>query len=131
MDELIERIALVLSVEAGVARIAIGHVIGFLQKEFPEGPAAEFLQKTPGAEDVIAAATAAAAPASGLGGLAALLGGSAGGLFGLATQLGNAGLSSDQMRTLAREIFAYAGPVIGEENVEAIKNGVPGLSQFL
>ena len=51
MDELIERVSAAIGVDAGVAKTAIGHVLAFLQKELPDGPVAEFLDKVAGARD--------------------------------------------------------------------------------
>ncbi len=63
MEELIKRICASVGIDEDTAKISIGHVLGFLQKEFPEGPVAELLGKIPGGQDAIAAA--AAAPGSG------------------------------------------------------------------
>lgn len=128
MDELIARVAEAIGVETGVARTAIGHVLAFLQKEFPEGPVAELLEKLPGAAETIDAASAAEGESGvGLGGLMA----SAGGLMGLAAKLNAAGLDMGQIKTLAREVLDYAEGLIGRENVETIANSIPGLSQIL
>ncbi len=45
MDELIARVSAAIGVDADLARTAIGHVLAFLQKELPDGPVAEFLDK--------------------------------------------------------------------------------------
>jgi predicted lipid-binding transport protein (Tim44 family) len=131
MDELIARVSAAVGVEASVAQVAIGQVLGFLQKEFPEGPVSDLLAKLPGAKEAIAAAEAPTESAGGLGGMLGGLMGGAGGLMGLAGRLGSLGLEMGQMRTLAKEIFAHAEGLIGKENVEKIANGIPGLSQFL
>ena len=127
MDELIERVAGAIGVNASVARTAVGHVLGFLQQEFPEGPVAELLGKLPGAAETIEAATAS----EGAGGLLGGLMGSAGGLMGLAAKLNAAGLDMSQIRTLAREVLSYAEGLIGKDSVEEIANSIPGLSQVL
>ncbi|MBI1868326.1 MAG: DUF2267 domain-containing protein [Methylocystis sp.] len=136
MDELIARIAAALGVEAEVARIAIGHILAFLQKDFPEGPVAELLEKLPGAQEAIAAAAAAPAGEGGLvggllGGIGGLVGGAKGDIMALAGKLSNAGLSPDQSQRLAKEFFAHAEQLIGAEDVQKIASAIPGLSQFL
>lgn len=136
MEELIARVSAALGVEAGTARLAVGHVLAFFQKEFPDGPASELIAKLPGAQEAIAAAEAAPAADGGLlggllGGIGGLVGGSKGDLMALAGRLSGAGLSIDQSQTLAKEFFAYAEGVIGKEKLQQIANAVPGLSQFL
>ena len=53
MDELIARVSASLGVDAELAKTAIGHVLAFLHKELPEGPVAEFIEKVPGARDLV------------------------------------------------------------------------------
>lgn len=125
MDELIARITAALGVEAGVASLAIGHVLVFLQRGFPDGPVAELLEKLPGANEAIEAA-AAAAPAGDGGPMAGF-----GGVMALAGTLGGVGLGFNQIQKLAKEFFAYAKELIGEEKVQEIARAIPGLPQFL
>ena len=127
MDELIERVAAAIGVEAGVARTAIGHVLAFLQKELPEGPVAEFFEHVTGAREA-----AEEASAGGDSGGGSLLGGLlGGGLMGVATKLNALGLDMGQIQKLGHEVFGYAEGVIGKEKVQQIANSIPGLSQFL
>jgi hypothetical protein len=126
MDELIERVSAAIGVDAGVARTAVGHVLAFLQKELPDGPVSEFLDRVVGARDVAAEASAGGDSAGGL--LGGLL---SGGLMGLATKLNALGLDMGQIQKLGHEVFGYAESVLGKEKVQQIANSVPGLSQFL
>lgn len=127
MDELIARISASLGVDAELAKTAIGHVLAFLHKELPEGPVAEFIEKVPGARDLV---DAVADKSDGAG--ASLLGGLLNsGLMGLAGKLNAAGLDMGQIQKLGHEIFAYAETLLGKEKVQQIANSVPGLSQFL
>jgi hypothetical protein len=129
MDELIARIATAIGVEASVATAAVGHVLEFLRKEFPNGPVAELISKLPGSEEAINAATtsSAQAPASGLGGLM----GAAGGVMGLAAKLNSLGLDMGQIQKLAKEVLGHAEQVVGRENVEKIVGAIPALKPFL
>jgi predicted lipid-binding transport protein (Tim44 family) len=137
MEELIARLSATLGIEAETARLAVGHVLAFFRKEFPDGPAAELIGKLPGAEEAIAAAEAAPPAADGgllgglLGGLGGLIGGSKGDLMALAGRLSGAGLSLDQSQALAKEFFDHARGVVGEAKVREITDQVPGLSQYL
>jgi hypothetical protein len=127
MDELIARVSASLGVDAELAKTAIGHVLAFLHKELPEGPVAEFIEKVPGARDLV---DAVADKSDGAG--ASLLGGLLNsGLMGLAGKLNAAGLDMGQIQKLGHEIFAYAETLLGKEKVQQIANSVPGLSQFL
>ena len=80
MEELIQRIQASVGIDENTAKAAIGHVLGFVQKEIPEGPVADLINKLPGAQEAIA--LAAATPMEGfgaaLGGLGSLLGGAKG-----------------------------------------------------
>ena len=127
MDELIARVSASLGVDAELAKTAIGHVLAFLHKELPEGPVAEFIEKVPGARDLV---DAVANKDEGAG--SSILGGLLNnGLMGLAGRLNAAGLDMGQIQKLGHEIFAYAESLLGKEKVQQIAGSVPGLSQFL
>ncbi len=132
MEELIKRICASVGIDENTAKISIGHVLGFLQKEFPEGPVAELLGKIPGGQEAITAA--AAAPGGGLdsllGGLGGLMGGAKGDIMALAGKLSGLGLNMSQIQKLGTEIFAHADQLIGKENVDKIVAQIPALSQF-
>lgn len=130
MDELIARVAGAIGVETDLAKTAVGHVLAFLQKEFPEGAVADLLARLPGAQETIDAAAASESDNGG-GGLLGGLMASAGGLMGLAAKLSSLGLDMGQIQTLAREVLGYAEGLIGREKVEEIANSIPGLSQFI
>lgn len=127
MDELIARVSASLGVDAELAKTSIGHVLAFLHKELPEGPVAEFIEKVPGARDLV---DAVANKDEGAG--SSILGGLLNnGLMGLAGRLNAAGLDMGQIQKLGHEIFAYAEGLLGKEKVQQIASSVPGLSQFL
>ena len=132
MEELIKRISASVGIDENTAKTAIGHVLGFVQKELPEGPVADLINKLPGAQEAIDAA--AAAPVEGfgglLGGLGGLLGGAKGDIMALAGKLGGLGLDMGQMQKLSHEIFAHADQLIGKENVDKIIAAIPSLAPF-
>ncbi len=127
MDELIARVSASLGVDAELAKTAIGHVLAFLHKELPEGPVAEFLERTPGAREVVDAVSSkdSGGASSPLGGLLNS------GLMGLAGKLNAAGLDMGQIQKLGHEILAHAETLLGKEKVQQIAGSIPGLSQFL
>jgi predicted lipid-binding transport protein (Tim44 family) len=128
MDELIARVSAAIGVDAGVARLAVGHVLAFLRKELPDGPVAEFFDSVTGAREA-ADEAAAAGDAGGMGGL---LGGLMGqGLMGLAGKLNSLGLDMGQIQKLGHEVFAFAESIVGKEKVQQIAASIPGLSQFV
>jgi len=127
MDELVARVSAALGVDADVARTGVGLVLGFLQKESPDGAVAEFLDKLPGAREVIDAAESSGAGAGGLGGLLSGMGG----LMGLGAKLNGAGIEMGQIPALGHEIFGYAETKIGPEKLREIVDSIPGLAQFV
>lgn len=134
MDEWIAHIAKSVGIEPAVARLAVGHVFGFLQKRHPDGPADELIAKIPGAEDAIR--DAEAAPRRGLlggvlKGVGGLVGGPKGDVLALTARLTSLGLSPDQLQRLAREIFGGAELVVGKDKLRTMTDSIPGLSQFL
>jgi len=132
MDELIKKVCAAIGVDDSVAKAAIGHVLAFVQKEFPDGPVAELINKLPGSQEAIEAA--ASTPVEGLGAalgsLGSLLGGTKGDIMSLAGNLGGIGLDMGQMQKLAHEIFAHADELIGRENVDKIIQAIPALAPF-
>lgn len=125
MDELAARVSAALGVDAQVARTAIGLVLGFLEKESPDGAVAELLDKLPGAREAIVSAQSA-----GGGGLGGLMGGM-GGLMGLGAKLNGAGIELSQIQQLGHEIFDYAELKLGPEKLREIVDSIPGLAQFV
>ncbi|WP_442754590.1 DUF2267 domain-containing protein [Methylocystis sp. JAN1] len=134
MDQWIAHIAHSVGTEPAMARIAVGHVFGFLQKRHP-GPADELIDRIPGAREAIADAAAAPRKKSILGGMlggvGGVLGGSKGEMLALTSELTALGLSADQLKRLAHEIFGGAELVIGKEKLRVMTDPIPGLSGFL
>jgi len=133
MQELIQRVSAAVGVDEETAKAAIGHVLQFLQKELPEGPAADLIGKIPNAQELIEAA--AAAPTDGLGaavlgGIGGLIGGAKGDIMGLVGKLTAVGLDFGQMQTLSHEFFTHAEERLGKENVDKIIEAVPALAPF-
>jgi hypothetical protein len=134
VDQWIAHIANSVGTEPAVARLAVGHVFGFLQKRHP-GPADELIEKIPGSRQAIADAAAAPRKKSVLrgvlGGVGGMMGGSKGDMLALTSELTALGLSADQLKRLAHEIFGGAELVIGKEKLRVMTDPIPGLSGFL
>jgi hypothetical protein len=126
MEEFLNLVRQEIGVDENVAKLAVGHVLAFLQKECPEGALTEFFDKVPGAKALIELVESeTVSGASVLGGLFST------GLMGLASKLNTLGLDMSQIQKLAHEIFKYAETILGKERVEVIAGSIPGLSQFI
>ncbi|GDX38100.1 hypothetical protein LBMAG20_03150 [Methylocystaceae bacterium] len=126
MEEFLNLVRQEIGVDENVAKLAVGHVLAFLQKECPEGALTEFFDKVPGAKALIELVESeTVSGASVLGGLFST------GLMGLASKLNTLGLDMSQIQKLAHEIFKYAETILGKERVEVLAGSIPGLSQFI
>jgi hypothetical protein len=134
VDQWIAHIAQSVGTSPAVARLAVGHVFGFLLKRHP-GPADELIDRIPGSRQAIADAAAAPRKKSllggVLGGVGGMMGGSRGDMLSLTSDLTALGLSADQLKRLAHEIFGGAELVIGKEKLRVMTDPIPGLSGFL
>lgn len=114
MDELVARLVSELGIDRDVAEKAVGIILAFLVKEAPADKIKPLLDGMPGAAEA-----AAAAPASGFGGI-----------MGVGTQLMSLGLSMGEVQGVARSTLAYAREQAGEDAVGELVGAIPGLSQF-
>jgi hypothetical protein len=128
MDELIARVTAAAGLDEGMARQAIGVVLGFLNKEGPSAEVGQLLAQIPGAQEAMAAAPQASGGL--MGALGGLMGGGGGGLMGLAGQLQGLGLDMSQIQGLGKELFAFGREHVGEDTMGQIAGAIPGLSQF-
>lgn len=135
MDEWVAHIAASVGIEPATARLAVGHVFGFLQKRYPNGPADELIDRIPGSRAAIADAEKAPRKRSllggVLGGVSGMIGGGKGDMLALTSSLTGMGLSTDQLKRLAHEIFGGAELVIGRDKLRLMTDPIPGLSSFL
>lgn len=122
MDELVDRIVARVGVERSVAEKSVGIIFDFLSKEGPTDKVHALLDQLPGANDAIAAARAGDG-----GGMF----GTMGGIMGVGSRLMSAGLGLPEIQGVTREIIAYAREKAGDEQVNAIVDAIPGLSQFI
>jgi hypothetical protein len=116
MDELISRITANVGIDDATARKAVGLILGFLQREGADGPAARMVEGIPGGPEAVAEH----------GGE-----GTGGGVMGLGQQLMSAGLGMGEISGVARETVAFAKQHVGEETVDQVVASIPGLSQFV
>ena len=120
MDELIGQLASKAGIDDVVAEKTVGIMLGFLRSAGPSDQVQALIERIPGAEAAIAAA-------SGGGGLNRLMGG---GLMAAGTRLMALGLGIGEIQSIARELFKLCRDKIGADQMGEIIAGTPGLSQF-
>lgn len=120
MDELIERLTSKVGLERDVARRTVGLILGFLRSEGPTDKVQVLIDSIPGSEAVIE-------PAGSRGAFGKLLGS---GVMGLGAKLMGLGLGMAQIQSIARELFKYGRDKIGEDGMQEIIAGTPGLSKL-
>jgi hypothetical protein len=127
IEELINRVAAAAGIDQGLASKAVGMILGFLQKEGPQGPVQQMLAALPGSQELIAQSEGE----GGGGGLMGMVGGlMGGGIMGLGANLMGAGLDMGQISTVGKELMAFGREHAGEDVMGQIVGGTPGLSQF-
>ena len=129
MDELIARVSTGAGIPPDQAERAINLVLAFLKHEAPR-EFEELQHHLPNAEAAVAAGEADNPKGGVMGGLMNMIGGG-GGLMGLASKLTGIGLSTSEMTSVGKIIFAYAREHAGEERVSEVAHAIPGLSQLL
>jgi hypothetical protein len=114
MDELVDQIAAKTGLDHGAARKAIGIIVSFLRREGPADQVDKMIDKLPGAR--------ALADESGV---------RSGGLLGVFNDLAGAGLGMTDIQAVANAFLNFAKAKLGDQEVEGVIRGIPGLSQFI
>jgi hypothetical protein len=122
MDELVDQVVGNVGIARPVAEQAVGIILDFLATEGPADTVKAMLEHLPGAAEAAAAAHDECG-----GGLF----GAAGGVMGVGSRLMSAGLSMSEIQGVSRVLIAYARDKAGDQDVNAIVDSIPGLSQFL
>ena len=117
MDELIARLVANAGVDRDAAQKAIGIIFEFLRSEGPPDKVQALIDRMPGAEALMQAASG-----GGFG---------MGGVMGAGTKLMAAGLSMSQVQSDTRETIGFAREKAGDEAIGEIVGAIPGLSQFI
>ena len=137
MEELIQRIVAATGIDEGVARQAIGLILGFMKKHAPEGPVGDLLNSIPGGEEAVAESAEGGSGGGLMGALGGMLGGLGGaagagaGMMALAGQLKDKGLDMDQIKSVGMQVFQYGGEQIGPDRMREIAQGIPGVAQMM
>jgi len=131
MNEVVDQIAAKVGIAPDVAERAVGMMLGFLQREAPDGPVSKMITSIPGASDLVAQFNGAETGGGGLlGGLMSAVG-AGGGIMALGQQLMSEGLGMGEISSLAKETIAVARQHAGDEVVDEVVGSIPGLGQFI
>lgn len=117
MDELVGRLVANVGVERAAAEKAVGIILQFLHTEGPSEKVQALIDRVPGANDALNAATAEADGNDGV--------------MGAGMRMMAAGMSLGQVQAVTREVLGFAGETVGDEAVGEIVGGIPGLGQFV
>ncbi len=136
MEELISRLTSMLGIDESLANKAVGIILNLLKSAGPEDKVSQLLEAIPGASELLE--QAGSGGGGGLGGMMGSLGGMMGGSMGGAmgamsalSELKEAGLSTDQVQGLGKEVLGFAREKVGEDVVGDIVSSIPGLDQFI
>jgi len=135
MEELIARVAAAIGIDEALAGKAVGIVLNLIKSAGSDSDIGKLFSAIPGAEEAAAAGDESGGGLMGMvGGLMGSMGGSLGGAAGAMAamgKLGDAGLDTDQIQGLGKEVFAFAKEKAGDEVVGSIVSSIPGLDQFV
>lgn len=141
MQELINRVAQNVGIDASIAEPAIGAILKMLIQALPDDIAGMLKGALPDADSVIAKADEAGSGAGGaLGGLGSIVGGALGSLTGgsgggqlmeLLGQLQGMGLDTNQSKAVGGEVLGFIKENAPAEVTQAIQDKVPAVSELL
>ncbi|MET0747835.1 MAG: hypothetical protein ABWY49_06565 [Rhizobium sp.] len=132
MNEVVDQIAARTGIAPDVAERAVGMMLGFLQREAPDGPVSKMIGSIPGASDLVAQFNGAETGGGGglLGSLMNAVG-AGGGIMALGQELMSQGLGMSEISSLAKETIAVARQYAGDTVVDEVVGSIPGLGQFI
>lgn len=122
MDELIQRLVQNVGVNEETAQKAVQIILTFLTKQGPEDKVQVLV------DSLGSAGLGGAAGDDGEGGLGDLFGG---GVMGAVNELQGLGLGMGEIQGVTKETVDFAREKAGTDVVNAIVDGIPGLSQFV
>lgn len=124
MDEIISRIASAAGISEDVAREAVTIILNFLKKDGPREQVDKVLAAMPGAEALVTEEERG-------GGMLGGMFGGAMGAMGALNKLNSAGLDMGEIQTVTRELVKVAREHAGDELVDKVIDGIPGLGQIV
>jgi hypothetical protein len=132
MNEVVDQIAAKVGISPDIAERAVGTILGFLQREAPDGPVSQMIGSIPGATELVAQYNGAETTGGGglFGSLMSAVG-AGGGIMALGQQLMSHGLGMSEISALAKETVAVARQYAGDQVVDEVIGSIPGIGQFL
>jgi hypothetical protein len=129
MDGLINLIVAETGLDAATSEKAVGILLNLVATQGDKAKVAELFAAMPGADALIKAHGGDGAAGGGLMGM--LAGGMMGGPLAMITKLQAAGLSMDQVKSVAVLTLNHAKATAGPELVRAAAANIPGVSSYL
>jgi hypothetical protein len=119
--------------DPSIAKAAIGHVLLFLRNEAPQGRIAEFIDKTPKAQEAIEAAAARGdgGVTVAIEGMTSFMGRGRADTNILAGRLANLGLDERQIMALVNRIVSRVETLLGPDDAARIRSLLPMLDERL
>lgn len=114
MDEIVDQIAATSGLDPATTRKAIGIIVNFISHEGPPDAVSGLVEALPGAK-VLSDEHAEAS----------------GGLLGVFNDLTALGLGMAQVQTVTREFIGQCRARLGDQAVDEVIGGIPGLTQFI
>jgi hypothetical protein len=133
VQELVDRIVTNVGVEPDLATRSVSIILNFLSAEAPPDVMRKVVDSIPGADIMLAAPAPKAGGLIGsvTGMLGGLVGGGMGGAMAAFTLLTDAGLDMGQVQGVTKEVVRFAREKAGDDTVDEVIGGIPGLSQFV
>lgn len=129
MQELVRRVSAATGLPEEKAERAVAIVLSLVKRHGDPSKVGDLFRHLPGADEL---ADRHGGDGARDGGLLGLLGGGAmGGPLVAVAKLQAAGLTMDDIKTLGREVLAYARERAGEPLVREAAGSIPGLSSYL
>ena len=128
MDQIIASIADTVGIDKALAEKAAGIMLSLVKSDGDQALVPDLMAALPGAEQL-----ADAHSGGGGGGLMGALGGALGGGGALAAlgKLTQAGLNTDQIKTVAEVLFTHAKEAAGEDLVKQVVKSIPGMAKYV
>lgn len=129
MDALVSGVADAAGIDTSQARKAVAIILTILNRDGPRGTTQQLIAALPGAQSLISS-QGEVGTSSNFGGFTDITSGGMG-IMGALGELTEAGLDMAQAQVVTREVMAYARARAGDELVDKVIDGIPGLRKFV
>ncbi|NRG19444.1 DUF2267 domain-containing protein [Rhizobiales bacterium] len=129
MDALVSGVANAAGIDASRARKAVAILLKILNRDGPRDATRQLIDALPGGRSLIASQGESGA-SSYWGGFSDVTSGGMG-VMGALGEMTEAGLDMGQVQIVTRQVIAYARTRAGDELVDQVVDGIPGLRKFV